>query len=613
MKSAGELKNNLRGLMEPPPSLSVSAWSDSYRMLPAESSEPGRYKTSRVPYMREVQDALTQGDVHKIAVKSSSQTGKSECLLNIIGRFAMLDPCNILLVQPTIDDAMEFSKMRLQKMISDTKILTPLFYTKLKSRDADQTILSKVFKGGRIILKGANSPSGLAGRPIRILLCDEVDRYPLSASQEGDPISLAIVRCSTYWNYKVALFSTPTIKGQSRIDAAYEEGTQEVWSHRCPNCQSLEVLDYRQMISDYKVREDSAGNKSVVVKSVKWRCPQCGYEFSEKQMRQAAQAYVVKNPDARKNGVRSFYINGFSSPWLKWTDIMREYYEAQGNPVRESVVFNTRFGLSYEMPSEVDEKSLGDKLEDYGGELPAGVLLLTAGVDCQKNRLEYGIYGFNGESCFAICADIIRGQPDNPSTWQALDGVLDRCFYFADGTPLKIARTFVDSGFATSFVYDYCRRRAHKGVFAIKGASIYGAPLLNKTTRLNDVGIFLTSLNVDDGKNEIYGRLTAGTVHFGRDVDSLRRNFDDVYFRQLTSEHRVKKPNGREVFEKISKDRRNEQLDILVYALAAQKSCISGDEKSFWLNQAANLRGEPTPSQTKKTSTVKSRRIELWR
>lgn len=610
MKTSTELAKNLRSLMEPPPSLSVSDWAYAFCQLPSDSAEPGRYKTSRVEYMREVMNAFTQSDVHKIAVKSSSQVGKSAVLLNIVGRTAHLDPANIMIIQPTLETAMDFSKSRLQKLISDTKVLTPLFYEKLKSRDANQTILSKVFKGGRIILVGANSPSGLASRPIRILLCDEVDRYPASAGgKEGDPVSLAIVRCSTYWNYKVALFSTPTIKGSSRIDAAYEEGTQEVWSHACPNCGSLEALDYRQMITDHKTRENSAGKKIVVVNSVKWRCPQCGFLFTEKQMRAAAQKYVVQNPDALKNGVRSFFINGFSSPWLKWRDIMREWLEAQGDPFRESVVFNTRFGLSYEMPSEVDEKTLSDKLEDYGAQIPDGVILLTAGVDVQKNRLEYGIYGWNSETCWAIASDVIRGQPDNPSTWQALDSVLDRTFYFADGTPIKIARTFVDSGFSTSFVYDYCRRRAHKGVFAIKGASIFGAPLINKTTRLKDVGIYLTSLNVDDGKNQIYGMLTAEKIHFGCDVEGLRRNFDEVYFRQITSEHRVRKPNGKEVWEKISKDRRNEQLDILVYALASMRSCIAGDEQKFWEYQAANLRGEPLQN---KKATVRSRRLELW-
>lgn len=206
---------------------------------------------------------------------------------------------------------------------------------------------------------------------------------------------------------------------------------------------------------------------------------------------------------------------------------------------------------------------------------------------------------------------MIRGQPDNPSTWQALDSVLDRTFYFADNTPIKIARTFVDSGFATSFVYDYCRRRAHKGVFAIKGASIFGAPLLNKTTKLKDVGIFLTSLNVDDGKNEIYGMLTAGKIHFGTDIDSLRRNFDEVYFRQITSEHRVRKPDGREVWEKLP-GRRNEALDILVYALSSMKSCIGSNPQEFWAYQAANLRGEPKSLQTKKSPVVRSRRIDLW-
>lgn len=490
--------------------------------------------------------------------------------------------------------------------------MTPLFYEKLKTRDANQTILSKVFKGGRIILVGANSPAGLASRPIRILLCDEVDRYPLSAEGgEGDPVALAIVRCSTYWNYKVAMFSTPTIKGSSRIDAAYEEGTQEVWSHCCPNCGSWEVLDFRQMITDHKVKTNSAGNKIVVVNSVKWRCPQCGIAFTEKQMRQATQEYIVTNPDALKNGVRSFFINGFSSPWLKWNDIMREFLEAQGSPTREAVVYNTRFGLSYEMPSEVDEKNLTENLEEYGAQIPDGVLLLTAGVDIQKNRLELGIYGFNANECWAIASDVIRGQPDNPATWQALDDALARTFYFADGTSIKIARTFVDSGYSTSNVYSYCKRRAHRGVFAIKGASIFGAPLLNKTTRLKDVGIFLTSLNVSEGKSTIYSMLTAGKIHFGQDIESLRRNFDEVFFRQLTAEHRVRKPSGREVWEKISKDRRNEALDILVYSLAAMKSCIGRDEKTFWENQAQTLRGESKVVQ-KKSSQIKSRRLDLW-
>ena len=203
-------------------------------MLPGDSPEPGRYKSARVPYFVDVMNAFTDSKIKRLVVKSASQVGKSEVLLNVVGRFAHLDPANILIVQPTLSDAEDFSKSRLEKMIKDSKILTPLFYEKSKSRDPNQTILSKFFKGGRIILVGSNSPSGLASRPIRILLCDEVDRYV--PTKEGDAVDLAEKRTSNFWNKKVALFSTPATEGLSRIDVEYMFGTQEEWNHRCPNC-----------------------------------------------------------------------------------------------------------------------------------------------------------------------------------------------------------------------------------------------------------------------------------------------------------------------------------------------------------------------------------------
>ena len=602
MKSERALKQSLCQALSLPPKLTVSSWADKFSMLPSDSAEPGLYKTSRVPYMRAVMDAFNESDVHKIVVKSSSQIGKSAVILNIVGYTAHLDPANIMLIQPTLDAAMDFSKSRLSKLIADCRVLTPLFYEKLKTRDSNQTILSKVFKGGRIILVGANSPAGLASRPIRILLCDEVDRYPPSASGEGDPISLAQVRCSTYWNYKMALFSTPTVKGSSRIDVEYELGTQEVWSHECPNCHSWEELTYQQMISEHVKVGDA-----VLVKWARWRCPQCGFEFTQQQMRSSNQKYIVHNPDALKNGVRSFFISGFASPWLKWEDIMREWLEAQGDPMREAVVMNTRFGLSYEKPGEVDDKELPNQQEDYGADLPEGVLLLTAGVDVQKNRLEYGVYGWDDKECWGIKSDVIRGEPHNPSTWQDLYAALSRIYHFKDGTPLKVARTFIDSGYATDYVYGFCRVNARAGFFAIKGKSIFGAPFLYKTGRLKESGIYLTILNVDEGKNEVYSLLSSGKVHFGRD-HSFRRNFDETFFRQLTAEHRVRKTTGRESWELISRERRNEALDIFVYARAAMLSCINGEH--FWEEQEAALRGQIKKPVARQA--LRSRTLEVY-
>lgn len=584
----------------------MTTWADTYRMLPSDSPEPGHYSSARVPYFKAVMDAFTQPDVRRIAVKSSSQVGKSEVLLNVVGRTAHLNPANILIIQPTLSDAEDFSKVRLSKMIADTKVLTPLFYERAKTRDANQTILSKFYRGGRVLLVGSNSPSGLASRPIKILLCDEVDRYV--PTSEGDAIDLAAKRTSNYFDARIALFSTPTAKGASRIDIEYEQGTQEEWRHACPNCGEWHCLSHVDMVSDHSIARDDVGNKTVIVRAVKWRCPDCGFEFAERDMRRAQQSYFAQNPDALANGVRSFFINGFSSPWVKWADIMREWLEAQGQPTREAVVMNTRFGLSYETRGMFEDETVFLKrLEPYEGEVPAQVLMLTAGVDVQGNRLEYLVAGWGvGFECWCIERGLIKGDPGLATTWQRLDDVLNETRTTGDGRRLQIARTFVDSGYSTDNVYDYCRRTNNR--FAIKGKCLFGAPLVHVTNYLKDAGLYLTTLNVNAGKDEVYGRLDvtegAGRIHFGAEG---WRGFDEVFFRQLISEHKVQRRSGGmsyQMYEKINDKARNEAIDMLVYALAAARSLLgNGDEKTFW----ASVSGAAVKRQC-----VRQRTLDIW-
>ena len=510
-------------------------------------------------------------------------------------------------------------------MIRDTKVLTPLFYEKEKTRDANQTILSKFYLGGRIVFAGANSPAGLASRPIRILLCDEVDRFPLSASKEGDPIGLAEKRTTTYWNYKIGLFSTPTQEGASRIDVEYQQGTQEEWRHKCPNCGEFEKLDYRQMKCDYSQQKNKSGNKTVIVKDVKWRCPDCGFEFSEQEIKNSEQKYVAQNPEAKKNGVRSFWLNAFSSVWLTWKQIMKEWIEAQGAASRESVIMNTRFGETYELRGEYnDETTFLERRQDYDGEIPLGVLLLTAAVDVQANRLEYEVVGWGvDERRWGILKGIVRGEPNQIATWRELDAVLDRIYHFRDGTPIKISRTFIDSGFSTSIVYDYCRASAAKGRFAIKGVGQSGAPLLYKYTYPKGAGIILTLLGVNDGKQEIFSRLNLtegqGAMIYPNDDEYLKRGYDSVYFKQLISERKVLRKVGgllQQVWEPITAHARNEALDIAVYNLACLKSCLGNAEpEEFWRRREELLMQSGVAAKSEKAErrrAVKSREVDIW-
>lgn len=629
MKTARELwqyisKNGLKPL----PKTSVSQWADNHRMLSSGiSAEPGKWKTSRAPYQKDIMNAFTEPGIHRVVVKSSSQIGKSDMMNNVIGRFAHLDPCAIMMIQPTIDMAQDYSKTRIAPMIRDTKVLNNLFYD-VKSRDANNTILSKVFPGGRLIMCGANSPAGLASRPIRILLADEVDRFPDSAGTEGDPVDLAAKRMTTFWNSCMGLFSTPTNEGASRIDEEYLAGTQEEWQHKCPNCGEYHLLRHIDMTVDYKEIKTPSGKKTVIVNDVKWRCPHCGFSFSEKEMKQTPQKYISRNADALKNGIRSFFVNGFTSPWMTWSRIMREWLEAKGDPEREKVIMNTVFGESYKQKGAFeDEQIFLRRRESYGAELPNGVLLLTAAIDTQDNRLEYEVVGWGKEEeCWGIRKGIVLGAPNQARTWKEIDNILDKTYHFADGKGLKVVRTFIDSGgHYTSDVYNYCQKNFHKQRFAIKGRGGPGIPLIYKIAKANNAKAPLILLGVDDGKQQIMDRLSIDSpgplyFHFPQDegIKELSdRGYDDLYFKGIISEHKkVYKRNGvlREVWE-TTKNVRNEPLDLRNYNLACMKSL-----QPDWVKLEMLVNGMPETEikrsvakpQKKKVVYRAKRQVNIW-
>lgn len=616
MKTADDLfRYVLDHAVKPLPKTPVSEWADTYRMLSSMSAEPGRWRTSRAPYQKEIMDAFTQPGIHRVVVKSCAQIGKSDIMNNVIGRYAHLDPCAIMMLQPTIDMAQDYSKSRIVPMVRDTPVLRGLF-SDAKSRDSSNTILSKLFPGGRLIMCGANSPSGLASKPIRVLLCDEVDRFPVSAGTEGDPVDLASKRMTTFWNYVMGLFSTPTLEGASRIDAEYARGTCEEWQHRCPNCGGYHKLRVEEMNVDAEKGAVVNGQRTYVVKSVKWHCPDCGFEFDEREMKAAPQKYVLHNEMALKNGIRSFSLNAFSSPWITWPDIMREWLEAKGDPDREKVVVNTRFGESYKATGAFDNNDfLLQRREKYGAELPDDVLLLTAAVDTQDNRLEYEICGWGvGEECWGIKKGMILGRPDQAATWKLLDLALDKPYHYKDGTSLMVARTFIDrGGHYTTSVDDYCYMHRHLQRFPIYGKPGVGIPLVYQKLGKTKDNIPIQPIGVNEGKQTIMNRLTVekpGPLYFHFPLDEPEvmdnRGYDGVYMKGLISEHRkVVKKNGvyQEVWEPVG-NVRNEPLDLRNYNLAAMKS-LNIDWDKLKAMQTGEEPVERTPEPVERPNPAK--------
>ena len=555
----------------PPIKLLVSDWADKYRKLSSENSaEPGQWNTERAPYQREIMNSINDPSVEKIVVMSSSQVGKSESLNNVIGYFIDNDPGPMLLIQPTFDLAKSYSKERIAPMLRDTNVLN-IKVSDVKTRDTDNTILMKIFAGGFLAMGGANSPAGLASRPIRVLLADEIDRYPVSAGTEGDPLALVERRTTTFWNRKKMFVSTPTIKDASRIEFEYKKGTQERWCLECPHCGQPQYISFYGMKFEY-----SRDDKGVyTVWNTVFQCPACLEKHDEYIWKAQKGEWIAENPDVK--GVRSFHLNAFVSPWCSWDSIIKEWLESKGDPEKLKVVVNTLFGMPFEEKGEIeDEEFLVQRREQYEADLPEGVLILTAGVDVQDDRLEYEVVGWGkGEESWGIEYGVIFGRPDATKVWQDLEDKLSTTYSFENGLKISIACTCVDSGgHFTSQVYEFCKKHQHNRIFAIKGQGGPGIPLIYRNYRSKKEKAAVIILGVDSGKSTIMARLKIkqpgdGYCHFPIDEN---KGYDRIYFKGLIAERlarRKEKGQIKLVWEKISE--RNEPFDLRNYAYSAFK------------------------------------------
>ena len=596
--------------MLPPDDLTVTEWAEQNRRLSAESAaEPGPWRTERTPYLREPMNAWTDPKIRHIVMVAASQVGKSEFLNNCIGYVIDQDPGSILFVHPTTIDAKEYSKLRIAPMIRDCPTLRKKV-SDPKSRDSGNTILQKTYPGGILTMCGSTEAHALASKPIRYVLGDERDRWALSAGNEGDPWDLAMARQTTFYNAKSGEVSTPTVKNASAIEAAYATGTMERWKSRCPHCGEYHEIQW----ADIRFEHDEiivAGKKTYKVRSVCYACPGCGCISTEAEMKRAPARWEADNPAAYEQGTRSFWLNAFVSQWASWESIILKYLNAIGSTRKMQVVYNTCFGELWEDRGDLeDEDSLMARREEYPAELPEGVLVLTAGVDTQDDRMEYEIVGHGhfGET-WGIEKGIIMGRPDDDAVWAQLDElVFDRVLRFENGVGLKMSMSFVDEGgHFTQEVRMQCRARLGKKVFCIKGMpgsdKPYTAPPKKQKIIIKQTAVgtcWQYQIGVDSGKEVIMDNLRVQTpgakyCHFPK-----RDDYGSGYFTGLLSEVKVYDPNKKQPWQwkKIPGHERNEALDCRNSALAAFKALPKNlDEIDRRLKEAGSERA-PAPVAT---------------
>ncbi len=567
----------IRKFWHPPPRLKLSEWADENFVLSAENSaEAGRWKT--IPYQRGILDALTDPSVTQISFMKSSRVGATKMMCVAVAYHIVHEPTTMLFVQPTIEAAAQFSKEEIAVMLRDVPALQGVVSERAK--DTESTIAQKMFPGGTLQLVGANSGNGFRRVSRRIIYLDEVDSYPASAGDDGDPVTLAIRRSEYYWNRKTFAASTPLLSGLSRIERLYNAGDRRKYFVPCPECGHMAPLVF-------------SGDEG---HSMKWPegKPELAFFACQKNgcaIEHSSKRDMISRGEWRASGEfaghASFHISALYSysPNASWGDIAREFLAAKGNVETLKTFVNTVLGETWKERGDApDWERLYARREHYGiGSVPEGVRFLTAGVDVQKDRWVYEVVGWSeGKESWSIDAGVIMGDTSNEGEWARLDDLLNRTFHTPSKVALSILTLAVDAGFNTQMVYNWARRHPMSRVIAVKGVStartLIGSPSpvdINFAGKKVARGYKIWPVGVDVAKSELYGWLRLPVPVDGQPYPHGFCHFPEHgedYFRQLTSEQLVSSVTTRGYTRmewQQMPGRENHWLDARVYARAA--------------------------------------------
>jgi phage terminase large subunit GpA-like protein len=580
--------------LTPDPLLTVSDWADQYRVLSGKSaSEPGRWRTSRTPYLKEIMDCLSPtSPVERVVFMKGAQVGGTECGNNWIGYVIHLAPGPMMAVAPTVEMAKRNSKQRIDPLIEESTTLAALI-APARARDSGNTILGKEFRGGVLVLTGANSAVGLRSMPVRYLFLDEVDGYPGDVEGEGDAIQLAEARTRTFARRKIFIVSTPTIAGTSRIEREYEQSDQRRYLVPCPHCLEKQWLKFERLIWD-KGQPHTA----------RYRCEHCDGDIFEhhKSWMLEHGIWQATNPDATGK-TAGFHLSSLYSPvgWRTWANIAHAWETALGSATALKSFKNTELGETWIEAGEAPEwERLLERREDYRiGSVPAGGLLLAAGADVQKDRIEVSVWAFGrGKESWLIEHRVLMGDTARDTVWKRAADMIAETWTHDSGTQLPLARIAIDTGFATQEAYAFVRATRDPRVMAIKGVT-RGAALIGTPTAVDVTvggkklrrGVKVFSVVGGIAKLELYNNLRksvqvaedgelcypAGFVHLPK--------IDVEFIQQLCAEQLVTRRdrNGFPVREWQKLRERNEALDCYVYARAAAAAAgLDRFEERHW-------------------------------
>ena len=565
----------VRASWAPPPDLTVSEFCDRELVVTTGPLAGTHWQTDFAPYQRGILDAFREPGVEYVVVQGSSQFGKTSCAVATVAYHIAHDPCPILIVEPTVDPmARDFAKNRLDPVIAASPILRESV-SKKRAKDSSNTILAKSFRGGSLSIGGANSAASLAARSIRLLVLDEIDRYPPELPGEGSTINIALKRTAAYrGRRRILMLSTPTLK-DGPINAWFKRGDQRRFYVPCPECGTMHPFEWRNV-------HWTGGDPD----TARLHCPSCDHEIDEAE-RVSILGAGEWRPDAVRpvdRSIASFHVWEAYSPFSSLREIVASFLRAReaqkaGDRAEMHTWQNTTLGepVEPETGEGVEPHVLILRREKYEAPVPQGACLLTMGADIQDDRLEALVVGWGpGEESWLIDRQLFPGDTSQPGPWAALDEMLGREYQHASGARLKVYTTCLDTaGHRTTQAYDFVLkqvRQARHRVFAIIGRDgqrpIVSSPS-PKTWGKGGRPVDLYTVGVDAAKSLFLSRLGLqdpgpGYVHI-----PIADWADEELAQQLTSERLVTKwTKGVPVQVWKQLRPRNEMLDCAVYAHA---------------------------------------------
>lgn len=563
-------------MLRPPPAMKPSEWTEANVRIPIGNAIPGPMRLENAPYQREPMDMLVDPDCNRVSLMWSAQVGKTMLGLCVQGYCIEVEPRSQMMMQPSQGDVQTWLETKFNPLVAANENLTRLI-AKPRGRDGVNNQKMKSYPGGFLMFSWSGSPKTMRGRSAPLIVCDEVDGYEVS--EEGHPVGLLWQRAATFGDQRFLLeISTPTIKGESYIEKAFEAGDKRKYHVACPDCATPQTLKWEQVIWEGKDDPEIEQRPD----TARYLCPHCGSLWDDGQriaaIRDAERLGHGWKAEKPFKGHASYHLNELYSTFRRLRDIAQSYLDKVATDDLQTFV-NVSLAETWEEQGEqADPESLISRREPYPAPVPAGGLVLTAGVDMQQDRLEVEVVAWGqGEESWSLDHAVLWGDPLQSDVWEELEDYLSQTWLHESGAQLPIMGACVDTGGTggnTQAAYEWLRGKTGRRIFGIKGVAGWGRPIVAAPSRKQSgktarkVDLFL--VGVDEAKLTVMRRLAvqnpgAGYCHVPEDRDS-------EWFHQLTAEKLITRyVKGFPVREWHQTRPRNEALDCRVYALAALK------------------------------------------